>query len=223
MIHGLWRIGVEAEDDAAHDLHAVGIDLPDRVHDGLAQVLLLVHEAQGLGLRRLDAAEHGHEPRLAHLLQDIVPLGDVQCRLAVKLHGIAPGPLPGDEMWQQLPRRLAVTDKIVIDEVDRPLQACRDDGIQLGDDLLGGLQTGPAAVEFRDIAKFALIRAPARELDITEQIAVHIHETVGRDRKLIEGQSLGGCEDPLFGRPGDLGIEIGDERIGGVAEFSHMQ
>ncbi len=67
---------------------------------------------------------------LAHLLQDFGPLGDVQRRLAGEPHHVAGPLLPFDQMRQQVQRRLAVADEIVVDEIDRAghaafAQACR--------------------------------------------------------------------------------------------------
>ena len=49
---------------------------------GSGVVVLLAHELERIGLRRLDADEHGEELRLAHQREDFRLLGDVERRLA---------------------------------------------------------------------------------------------------------------------------------------------
>jgi len=72
-------------------------------------------------------------------------------------------------MRQQIERGLAVADEIVIDEIDRASNAAFEQFVEFGGDLLGRFQARIAAIKSRDIAEFALIRAPARILDAAEK------------------------------------------------------
>jgi hypothetical protein len=73
-------------------------------------------------------------------------------------------------MRQQIERRLAVADEIVVDEIDRVGDAAFAQLVEFGDDLLRRLQARIAAVEAGDVAEFALIGAAARILDAAEKI-----------------------------------------------------
>ena len=89
----------------------------------------------------------GDEERLAHLLEDLGPLGDVERRLAGEPHDVAGSLLPLDQMRQQIERRLAVADEIVVDEIDRAGHSAFAQLVEFGDDLLRRLQARIAAVE----------------------------------------------------------------------------
>ena len=65
-------------------------------------VVVFGDRLERLGIGRLDAAEHRLEHRLAHQLEDLRPLGDVERRLAGERQRITVALLPFDEMRQQL-------------------------------------------------------------------------------------------------------------------------
>ncbi|MEY9448104.1 ribosomal protein S3 [Bradyrhizobium diazoefficiens] len=64
-------------------------------------------------------------------------------------------------MRQQVHRRLAIADEIVVDEIDRVGHAAFAQAIELGDDLLRRLDARVAAVEAGDVAELALIGTAA--------------------------------------------------------------
>jgi hypothetical protein len=88
-------------------------------------------------------------------------------------------------MRQQIQRRLAVADEIVVDEIDRVGHAAFAQLVELGDDLLRRLQARIAAVEAGDVAELALIGTAARILDAAEQIFSRLGELIGRNRKVV--------------------------------------
>ncbi len=71
-----------------------------------------------------------------HQLEDLRPLGDVQRRLAGEPRDVAGSLLPFDKMRQQVERRLAVADEIVIDEIHRVGHSAFAQLVEFGDDLL---------------------------------------------------------------------------------------
>ena len=109
---------VEADDHARHHLDAGALDAVHRVEDASAQVLRLVRLLEARGARRLDADEDRREVRLAHQLQQLVVLGDVERDLGHQLDRVAVGLLPFDERVQQLLGFLLVPDEVVVDDED---------------------------------------------------------------------------------------------------------
>ena len=170
--------------------------LEDRHH----HVVILGDRLQRLRIGRLDAAEHRREQRLAHQLEDFRPLGDVERRLAGQQQRIAVALLPLDQVRQQLAHGALVGDEIVVDEIDRGGQPAGHELVELGADLLGRLVARDAAVERRDVAELALIRAAAGELDAAEEIAVDLRQLVGRDREFGQLAPLVGGEHDLARR-----------------------
>ena len=160
---------------------------------------------------------------LAHLLEDLRPLGDVERRLAGEPHDVAGLLLPFDQMRQQVERRLAVADEIVIDEIHRAGHAAFEQLVEFGDDLLRRLEARIAAVETRDVAELALIGTAARILDAAEEIFSDLGQLIGRNRKLGHGEAIGGLQHHLLLRPRRIARQPRDQFIGGVAEFADME
>src|SRR5205085_11813962 len=91
---------------------------------------------------------------LAHHRQNLRRFGDVEGGLAAQLHGIAASFLPGDEMWQEFPRRLLVADEIVVDKIDRGLDPGGEQRVEFGKDLLRRCEARLTPVKRGDIAEF---------------------------------------------------------------------
>src|SRR3984957_11950271 len=144
----------------------------------------LVDSRQNLRLRRLDSDEHREEACLTHKRENVDLLCDVQRRLTGELQRISPPLLPIDQMRQKIARGFAVADEIVIDKIDhRRMIRLGDEGIELGKKLLGQLEARLAAIEGRNVAEFAPIRAAAGELERADEIARERHGIVTRKRK----------------------------------------
>ena len=222
-IAGFRLVGVEPHDDAGDDFHPVGVDGVNALQDRDHHVVVLVHRLQRVGIGRLDAAEHRDEERLAHLLQNFGPLGDVQRRLAGEPHHVAGPLLPFDQMRQQVQRRLAVADEIVVDEINRASDAAFAQFVEFGDDLLRRLQARVAAIEAGDVAELALIGTAARILDAAEEVFLHFRQLIGRNRKLGHRQAIVGLQHHLLLGTRRILRQPGDELIGGVAEFADME
>ena len=191
----------------------------DRHH----HVVILLDRFQRVWIGRLDAAEHRDEVRLAHQREDFRPLGDVQRRLARQADAKAVPLLPFDEMRQQLERRLAVADEIVVDEIDRAGDAALDQLVEFGDHLLRRLQARIASVEARNVAELALIRTAARILDAAEEVALDLGQLIGRNRKLRHLDALFGREDDLPLGARNVARQARDQLIGGVAKFADVK
>ena len=132
----------------------------------------LVDSRQNLRLRRLDPDENCEEAGLTHERENVDLLCDVQRRLTGELQRISPPLLPVDQMRQQIARRFAVADEIVVDEIDhRRMIGLGDEGVEFGEKLLVRLEARLAAIEGRNVAKLAPIRATAGELERSNQIA----------------------------------------------------
>ena len=79
-----------------------------------------------------------HE-RLAHELQDLRVLGDVQRELAGEANRIVAAPLPLDEVRQEVQRGPRIPDEVVVHEVDRRRPAVGE-LIELDQNLLRALE-----------------------------------------------------------------------------------
>ena len=134
---GLGGVGVEAEDDPGHDLHAVIVDDLHRIEDRHDHVVALVDRDQRVGFGRFDPAEDRVERGLAHHRQHVRRTGDVEGRLAGEGDRVAVLLLPRDQVRQQLLDRLAVADDVVVDEVHGAGDAVRQQLVEFGGDLLG--------------------------------------------------------------------------------------
>src|SRR5207244_335277 len=100
-------------------------------------VLLLAHVLESLDLGRLDADEDIHETGSTHQFQKLGLFCDIERRLAGKCQREAVLLLPPDQMRQQFTGRFAVSDEIVVNEINRlRLRCLAQNGIELGDDLL---------------------------------------------------------------------------------------
>ena len=70
-------------------------------------------------------------------------LGDVQGRLTGELQRISAPLLPVDQMRQQIARRFAVADEIVVDQIDdRRMGWLGNESVELGKKLRGDLKRG---------------------------------------------------------------------------------
>src|SRR3954447_11445131 len=106
--------------------------------------------------------------------------------------------LPFDEMGEHLLRGLAISDEIVIDEVERRRWVwLRENAIQLRHDLLRRLHAWLAAVKSGNVAELAQVRTAGRELHGAEQVAAERHLVVGGNREVGERQPLLGARDDL--------------------------
>ncbi len=181
---GIRLVGIEAEDDAGHHLHAVFVELLDALQNRHHHVVGFRHRLERIAIRRLDAAEHRGEVGVAHLREDFRTLGDVERRLAGELQGEAVALLPFDQVRQQLEHGTAVADEIVVDEIDRAQQPACQQLVELGGDLLRRLQAGVATIQRRDIAELALIGAAAGKLDAADKVFGQRNQLVGRLREL---------------------------------------
>src|SRR5580692_2350797 len=94
-------------------------------------------------------------------------------------------------MRQHFPRRLTIADEIVVDEVETRRPALlRQDKIQLADQLPRRFHPGLAPVQVGYIAKFALVRAPGRELQCAEQVFVEPDQVIRGKWKIAQCQAL---------------------------------
>ncbi len=126
-------------------------------------------------------------------------------------------------MRQQIQRRLAVADEIVVDEIDRVGHSAFAQLVEFGDDLLRRLETRIAAVQSRDVAEFALIGTAARILDAAEEILLDLGKLIGRNRKLGHRHAIGGLEHHLLRRTRGIARQPRDQLVGRIAEFADME
>src|SRR5262249_56409348 len=155
--------GVGAEDHRAPDRQAVVVDALDGaaiVASRRLQVELLVEELEGGGLERLESDQHPHASGLRHPVQDLVVFGDVDGREAEPvLTDAALRHLPV-ERHGALVRQLAVAVEVLIapdHAAILPLEL-----LELVEEVVDGALAVLAALEKRDEAELAGVRAPGR-------------------------------------------------------------
>ena len=90
-------------------------------------------------------------------------------------------------------------------------------------DLRRRLEPRLPAVEARDVAEFASIRAAAGELQRAQQVTRQRNEVIGGDREIGERQPLLGLEPQLRRRRRDAAVERGDQRLSAVPEFADVE
>jgi len=125
----------------------------------------LVNRFQRLGFWRLDPAEDRVESSLAHEAKDLWQAGNVERRFAREADGVAIAFLPLNEMRQEVAQSTPVGNQIVIDEINRAVDAASQELVEFSDDLGRRLQARNPAVEARNIAEFAGVGAAAGKLD----------------------------------------------------------
>src|SRR5207253_5912948 len=125
-------------------------------------------------------------------------LGDVERRLAGEDERVAVSPLPRDEMGQEFAHGAAVSDEIVVDEINRAGEPAGAHLVEFGGDLRRRLEARRAAVERRDVAKIALIGAAARVLDAAGEITVEFRKLVGGEGEVGEVAPFARDEDDLL-------------------------
>ena len=86
--------------------------------------------------------------------------------------------LPSDEIGEECLHGLLVSDEIVVDEIDVSAISATIDRLQLGQHLWRCFHARHSAVELDDIAKLAVERAAAGELDGEIEIVVAPEEIV---------------------------------------------
>src|SRR5690348_7712115 len=126
-------------------------------------------------------------------------------------------------MGQEFARRLLVADEVVVDKIDRGLDAGGEQRVELGEDLLRRFKAGLTPVKRRDVAELAAIGASARKLDAADEIAAAVDPLIGRDRELGERQTLSRGKTLLrCGWPCIL-IDRPDQLVRCIAELAEVE
>src|SRR5260370_12009369 len=109
-------IGIETHDDAGDHLHAVRVDGMNALENGDHHIVVLVHGLQRVGIRRFDAAEDRDKESLAHLLENLRPLGDIERSLAGQANHVAGSFLPLNQIRHQTNPLLPLPPQISVPE-----------------------------------------------------------------------------------------------------------
>src|SRR5215471_6209324 len=175
---------VEADDRAApHENAGIldAVDLLQRRAVAIGEVLDFLGFAQRFLIRRLNADEHRVDISVDQEPHHLLVLGEVDRCLGDKADRIAVRLLPPDDLAQNRLYRLLIADQIVVDD-EGVVDAGGGKPIQLGPDLLRGLEPRPPPKNDDDVAKFTGERAAARHLQAAIEIAVHPPEVPARAR-----------------------------------------
>ena len=157
---GLPSVGVETHYEAGGHLHPIAVELVDCLQNGLLNVDSFLDGAQSSGFGSFYAAKNVCEIGFMHAIENIRVLRQVQRRLAGQTHLAIPFILPDHQVIEQFASSLWVGDEIVVHKIDRRRAAGRQN-IQFANDLLRSLMAWTAAIEHRDVAELAHVRASA--------------------------------------------------------------
>jgi hypothetical protein len=148
---------------------------------------------------------------------------DVQRGFAGEGNRVAVAPLPGDQVRQQLLRRPSVGDEVVVDEVNRAVDAAFEQFVELAGDLSGSLQQRNAAIKAGNVAKFATVGTTTGELDAAQEVAIDLSQFVGRRRAVGERSALVGGQHHLLWRPGAIRGQTNEQLLGRVAQLAEVK
>src|SRR5262249_27625911 len=122
----------------------------------------------------------------------------------------------------QLAHRAAVGDEIVIDEINRGRKPASAQLVELRDDLLRPLHARHPAIEARNIAELAREGAAGGKLDRAEEIIFEAPQLIGRERKLLERQTLTRLQLDLGAWTRAIARQHGEQFRGGVADLANV-
>ncbi len=83
-----------------------------------AGILLLLHRYQRVGIWAFDADKNRDKIRIAHHLQQLVVVGEIDRGFGRELERIAVIPLPNGQYGKELLDRLLVANEIVVDKIE---------------------------------------------------------------------------------------------------------
>ncbi len=219
-VEDVFGVLVEADDEAARDLDAVGLDAANGIQEIELDVDGLVRPAEALERRGLDPEKHEVEPGLAHPRHQLVVGAEVDRSLGEELERVAVVELPALERSQRPLGESTVADEVVVDEEDRPAPSGRDQGVQLRRHAVGRLDPMLAAVQLPDVAELAGERTAARMLHRHRGIGLEVEEVESRHRRVVEvGQALGAIRAlgatalQVRGERGDRALGLSEEEV----------
>ncbi len=148
-------IGIEAEDEAAHDLDAGVLDAGDAGEQIAAGVLEFVGGGEAGFVRSFDAEEDGGEAGLLELAEEVGIVGEIDGGFGNEAEGAAVGLLPEGEGVKKSAGAGFVADEVVVDDEDGAAPAGGVELIEFSKDVGDGFGAGAAAVDFDDVAELA--------------------------------------------------------------------
>ncbi len=118
--------------------------------------------------------------------QDFRRTGDIERRLAREADGIAVALLPLNEMWQKVSQSAPVGDEIVVDEIDRAVDAASHKLVEFGDDLrsaFSGAARGHRGPECRRIRTYRDSRSKTGRCRENSARSWRVHRRAPGNRK----------------------------------------
>src|ERR1700730_12464325 len=113
-----------------------------------------------------------------------------------------------------------VRDEIIVDEIDRAVDAAGQKLIEFRDHLIRRFKARNPAVEAWNIAEFAPIGTAARKLNAAEEIAPDLGEFIGGHREIAKVAAGLRCQHDLFAPAPNVAAEASDQWPGRIGEFA---
>ena len=154
------------------------------------EVLQLLRFLDRGWLRGFDPEEDGGEAGRRHRVHQLRHRGQIDAGLGVQLERPAVGALPFLDARQELRHQLAVADEVVVDDEDGAAKARLEQGVQLGQHLLGRLGARHAPDDLDDVAELAAEGAAARVLDAHRGVLAPVEQVEARGRRVVQAGPL---------------------------------
>ncbi len=192
----------------------LAVDPIDRLGDGEAGVLRLERGAQGLGVRGLDPHQEVLEARGAKERQELLVLRDVEGDAGRELERLPVALQPAGELAEQGLGLRDVAHQVVVEEVDLSSVAEPVQRLDLGEDLRRALGAVAVVEQVDDVAEFAVVGAPPRELDRHVEVVPVVHQIEPGDGRPGEVRGAPRLVDPGGDSPGEIGEKPGEGELG---------
>ena len=156
-------------------------------------VLALADRVEGGLVGRLDPDEHHVEARLHHAVHEGCVRGQIEAGLGIEEKGEVTLLLPAGQLWQQAADLAPVADEVIVHHEQGSPPAALEEPVQLRQELGGRLGAGLVAEELDNVAEFAMVGAPAGELQGGAPIVPAVHQIEPRrwrERKVGMGKVL---------------------------------
>src|SRR6185503_3851722 len=160
-VKNFFRVVIEAHNETGHHLHAMPLDVPDRLNQVAPCVLSFLRLFQTFYIRRLDAYKHAVEPGTLHSQQQLLVIGKIDARFSDKPERVAVSFRPLSQVRQQSPNVFLVTDEIVVHDKDIVAPSDLPQRIPLSQHLCVALGARHATIDLNDVAELAIERATA--------------------------------------------------------------
>ena len=127
------------------------------------------------------------------------------------------GLLPQLQIPGQFERALMVPDEVVVDDEDKAAPAELEHSVELRNQLIRRLGSGPPAIDRDDVAELALKWTASRELHCHGDVLVHVEQIEAGNRRLADIGLVMDHIEPL----GGAALKISDNAVKHLVRLAH--